>query len=242
MLFRSQEGRQAVVYQLINGNERRALKVFKPAYRKPTLVLLTDRLAAFAALPGLQVCQRAILTTHQHAALVQTHPELSFSVVMSWVEGPTWFDVINQKHKLTVDQSRQLAGALVNILIGMERSSVAHCDLSGPNVLLPIFALSSAKAKPSSISAIQIVDVEQLYSASLTRPEAIPSGSPGYAHKTSPSGLWNVEADRFAGAVLIAEIWGGAMNACAAPRTANNISIPMKYSKTLRVIGFLPRC
>jgi len=52
------------------------------------------------------------------------------------------------------------------------------------------------------------VDVEQLYSSDLKRPELLPGGSPGYAHRTAPEGLWSPNADRFAGAVLIAEMLG----------------------------------
>lgn len=40
------------------------------------------------------------------------------------------------------------------------------------------------------------------------RPTLIAAGSPGYAHRTVPQGLWAPEADRFAGAVLLAEMLG----------------------------------
>jgi len=46
---------------------RAALKVFKPRYRIPALVTLADRLAAFADLPGLQVCRRTVLTMQRPA-------------------------------------------------------------------------------------------------------------------------------------------------------------------------------
>jgi hypothetical protein len=54
------------------------------------------------------------------------------------------------------------------------------------------------------------VDVEGLYAPGLPRPEALPSGSSGYAHRTAREGLWGPTADRFAGAVLLAEMlcWG----------------------------------
>jgi Tol biopolymer transport system component len=53
-----------------------------------------------------------------------------------------------------------------------------------------------------------IVDVEGLYAPGLPRPEALPSGSSGYAHRTAREGLWGPTADRFAGAVLLAEMLG----------------------------------
>ena len=56
-----QEGRQAIVYQLAaEGQEKRALKVFKAHYRLPALVSLAAKLAPFADLPGLQVCWHSL--------------------------------------------------------------------------------------------------------------------------------------------------------------------------------------
>jgi hypothetical protein len=55
---------------------------------------------------------------------------------------------------------------------------------------------------------VALVDVEQMYGPSLNRPHLLPGGSPGYAHRTAPDGLWSPEADRFAGAILIAEMLG----------------------------------
>jgi tricorn protease-like protein len=52
------------------------------------------------------------------------------------------------------------------------------------------------------------VDVEGLYAPGLPRPEVLPSGSAGYAHRTAREGLWGPTADRFAGAVLLAEMLG----------------------------------
>jgi WD40 repeat protein len=53
-----------------------------------------------------------------------------------------------------------------------------------------------------------LVDVEGLYAPGLPRPEVLPSGSSGYAHRTAREGLWGPTADRFAGAVLLAEMLG----------------------------------
>jgi len=50
--------------------------------------------------------------------------------------------------------------------------------------------------------------VEQLCAPGVARPLALPAGSPGYAHRTAAAGLWQPEGDRFAGAVLLAELLG----------------------------------
>src|SRR5262245_30620803 len=66
-----QEGRAAVVYQIISNQGPRALKAFKQRFRLPSLVALSDRLATFAALPGLRVCTRNVLTARRHADLLR---------------------------------------------------------------------------------------------------------------------------------------------------------------------------
>jgi hypothetical protein len=55
---------------------------------------------------------------------------------------------------------------------------------------------------------VALVDLEDLYGPDLAQPDKLPGGSPGYAHKTAPTGLWSADADRFAGAVLLAEMLG----------------------------------
>ncbi len=202
-----QEGRQAIVYKLVSESEARAIKVFKPRYRVPALVGLTTHLAEYSNLPGLQVCRRTVLTPKNNADLLHAYPDLVYAVLMPWIEGPTWMEVMlarddSAQAPLTPEQSLVLARTLSGILAQMEEYQVAHCDLSAPNVLLPIMA----SGNEPTILPLALVDVEQLYAPGLTRPAALPGGSPGYAHKTAPEGVWSSDADRFAGAVLIAEM------------------------------------
>ena len=201
-----QEGRQAIVYQLAaQDGDAQALKVFKPRYRLPALVGQATKIAALADLPGLQVCRRTVLSARRNRDLLRQHPDLTYATVMPWVKGPTWMEVMLEKRELTPEQSLELARSLAEILATMEEHGLAHCDLSGPNVLLPSLAPS---AVPDSASSIQLVDVEQIYSSDLKRPELLPGGSPGYAHKTAPEGMWGSTADRFSGAALLGEMLG----------------------------------
>jgi hypothetical protein len=123
---------------------------------------------------------------------------------MPWVEGPTWQTILLSRNDppwspFAPEQSLSIARALARVLLSMEERSIAHCDLSASNLILsPDFSQATAA----------LVDVEGIYAPRLTRPELPPAGSPGYAHKTSSQGLWNAKADRFAGAVLLAEILG----------------------------------
>jgi len=200
-----QEGRTAVVYQIAGADDSRALKVFKPRYRVPGLVSLARRLAPFADMPGLRVCRRAVLTPQHDDDLLPQHPDLIYAVVMPWIEGPTWMEVLLEKEPFSQEQSLALARALATVLAGMEQESLAHCDLSGPNVLLPM--LAGAARNPSQ-AAVELVDVEQMYAPDLRRPDFLPSGSSGYAHRTASEAIWSPDADRFAGALLIAEMLG----------------------------------
>jgi Tol biopolymer transport system component len=202
-----QEGRAAIVYQIRNGHEYRALKVFKPRFQVPSLVALAERLEIFADLPGLHVCRRSVLTSRRHKVLIKDHPDLIFAVVMPWIEGPTWMEVLLEKDELSVDQSLTLAHSLVEILARMEERGLAHCDLSGSNMIISaLSAGTSANGGISSPFPIELVDVEQLFGPGLDPPELMPAGSSGYAHKAASRGLWQAKADRLSGAVLIAEI------------------------------------
>jgi WD40 repeat protein/rubrerythrin len=192
-----QSGRRGTVYQLMDeGGQAWALKVFLPQFREPRLVGEAERIRKYTELPGLRVAERDVLTSSQHITLIREHMELAYAVLMPWIPGRTWFEVVVNNIPISSDESLRIAHSVVHTLLGMEERGLAHCDLSGSNVIL----------KPDS--TIELVDLEEMYASDLSRPVALPGGSPGYAHKTAPEGLWQPEADRFAGAVLLAEILG----------------------------------
>ena len=114
-----QEGRQAVVYQLLAGEERVALKVFKPRFRDPGQVSLADKLAGYADLPGLRVCRRTVLSAQRHGVLLQEYPDLIYCVVMPWIEGPTWMQVVLERRALQAEGSLGLARELARVLARM---------------------------------------------------------------------------------------------------------------------------
>lgn len=206
-----QEGRAAVVYQLLaDQGQKRALKVFKATFREPSLVLLSERVRPFAALPGLSVCERTVLRPQQHNDLLRRYPDLTYAVLMPWIEGPTWMEILLSKKVLTDEQSLVIAHSLAKVLTEMEQHEIAHCDLSSANVMLPILARGEDAA---------LVDVEGLYAPNLAHPKHLLTGTKGYVHLstigqdsktsiTTNGGAWSARSDRFAGAVLLAEILG----------------------------------
>lgn len=196
-----QEGRTATVYQLSSPHETKALKVFLPRFRVPSLVMQAEQMASFGIFPGLQVCRRTVLTPSHHVKLLREFPDLTYSVLMNWIQGQTWMEIVQGKQTLSPDESLSIARTFTQILVGMEERGLAHCDLSAANIIIQF---QNSEKDPE----IALIDVEGLYSPGLLMPEALPSGSAGYAHKTADKGLWSRQADRFAGAVLIGEILG----------------------------------
>jgi hypothetical protein len=206
----AQAGRQGIVYQLNAKSgaphEAKALKVFFPKFRIPAMVYQSEHMEAYGNIPGLQVCKRDVLTPERNGSLIAEQPDLLYAVLMPWIHGTTWFDCLTDQRQLGASDSLALARALAGIGSAMEQKGLAHCDLSAPNVMLPFF---SEVELPEGTSAVELVDVEQMYSTKMDRPDALLAGSPGYAaHRTVHSGLWSAYADRFAGAIIIGEMLG----------------------------------
>lgn len=194
-----QEGRKAVVYQLLNNSQPFALKIFKPQYRSEELVNICDRLSQLSG-PGLEVCTRECLTTSSAPDLVKKYSEMEFAVLMPWAKGSTWFDIINSLTILDRNASKAIAKNLARVLSSLEKLGYAHCDIAGANVIVN-----------TGNGEIELIDVEDIWGPGFPQPNALPMGTDGYQHRTSRSsstGQWCVEGDRFSAAVLIAEILG----------------------------------
>ncbi|AVP43671.1 tetratricopeptide repeat protein [Bacillus cereus] len=197
-----QEGRQGTVYQLQheNGVERIALKVFKERYRdeKHQLAFLKP----LSSLAGLKVCSRYIVTTEEHTSAIEKSEDLANSIVMPWIEGPTWADILQEQRVLSKEQCFFIAEAFLTTLKMMEENEVAHNDLSSSNVLIPFLSENPIEGQ----HYIELVDVEQMYGPKSKRPSLLPAGSAGYAPVYLENGIWQKEADRFAGAILLGEV------------------------------------
>jgi hypothetical protein len=194
-----QEGRKAFVYQLSGGPDQGlyALKKFKEAFRLPELVDICDQLARFARWPGLEVCNRVCLNADRHPDVLNDYPDLLYAVLMPWIGGSTWYDIVIGETPLTRLEALAYANATAQVLAAIEEAGLAHCDVSAANVII----------NPNTQRA-HLIDVEDLYAPGFSPPASLPAGTDGYAHHTARDGIWEAEADRFAGAVIIAEMAG----------------------------------
>ena len=192
-----QEGRKAIVFQLSKNGGLFALKIFKRKYRQPLLVETCDHLSQLA-LPGLEVCRRRCLTPATATALLQQFPEMEYAVLMPWIRGSTWFDILITKTPIDKGASQKIAKNTATVLAELEQRGYAHCDVAAANVIVNTMT-----------GEVNFIDVEDMFGPGLPSLGDLPSGTDGYHHRTSrasPQGQWCGEGDRFSSAVLLAEM------------------------------------
>jgi hypothetical protein len=195
------EGGKAHVYRIqdTSTGAECALKVMKPRFRESSLVERCEALDALKALPGMAVCERRCFTAHTAPATLAQYRDLEYAILMPWIEGQTWFDIVAAGLGGSAisdrDAALSTASSFVQVLAALEEHGVAHCDLSAGNVVVE-----------TTRSEVALVDVEDVYKPELSPPGSVPAGTPGYQHRTSPAGMWRPDADRFAGAILLAEM------------------------------------
>jgi len=189
-----QDGRRAEVWQLVGAdNSKYALKVFLSRFRDASMVSVAEKLEPFASISGLEACKRTVLTASRHIELIQAHRDLTYAILMPWLDGSTWQELLSEE-EMSDERSLALGRSFARMMTSLEEKGLAHCDLSGPNVII----------QPGDQPGL--VDLEEMYGPGFLKPSILSAGSPGYAHQTARHGLWSKEADRFAGAVLLAEM------------------------------------
>ena len=194
-------GGRGRVYRLTQNGERYALKVFNAKFRSPTtgpaIIRAKEAVFPFRTLPGMEVCERSVLTSQQHPNLIKRIEQLEYGVLMPWIGGQSWWDVVEAKEPLTADTCLKLAGAIVNVLAGLEKEGLAHCDVGNTNIF---FDMGQGK--------VWLIDIEEMYIPGLNQPMNRGFGTDGYRHRRNPGSLWGPFGDRFAGAILLSEILG----------------------------------
>jgi hypothetical protein len=199
LAFAAEAGR-AIVYQVKDKQGRLwALKVFFPEYRSPQLLESHKHLRAVESYEGLMAASRRIVTPGEGDA--RTIRDLHYAVLMRWVPGRTWFDLMEMVglgrvnppiHTLPV--ARQLTSRFLKVMEQLESSGVAHTDISAGNVTVEHGAKDT-----------QLLDLEDMYLPRGPRPVVTTPGTPGYSHPNVKS-TWQPDGDRYATAVLSAEL------------------------------------
>ncbi len=192
-----QEGRKSWIYKLREkySGESYALKVFKPAFRDPQVTATVSHLKKYESVPGMRVSQRFVLNSNDIPEPPNLGADLHFAIMMPWIDGLLWSVIIMKRMSLSNKTTLSLASKFSELLKCIETNGDAHCDIAGENVIVDL-----------STKDVELVDVEDMYSENLSIPRYVPAGGDGYQHRLSRIGQWGRSADRFAGAVLLAEI------------------------------------
>lgn len=193
----AQESATSTVYKLANQRRSVALKVFKPHAKFELTQSLNETLAWARNSPGMETCDRRVISRENARELVERHKSLEYAILMPWQEGLTWFEIIYTKRALSFKQCYELVKEMVWVLYGLELNSLTHCDLAADNIMIDL------KAKK-----VHLLDVENVYAPWLTRPTplALDRSTGYYCPDAWQDDLWGEYSDRFAGSLLIVEM------------------------------------
>jgi serine/threonine protein kinase len=194
----AESGKEGTVYKVLQDNERYALKVFYPQYRDKRLLENTDKVHRFKDLEGFRVAKRRVLTPEAFPDLLKKFPDLTYAVLMPWIDGTVWGNLILETDpSLQPENYVQIAYALARVVSSLELQGLAHCDLSNNNFIIA-----------KSPAGLQLIDIEDMYGPDMPRPVPdVSYGTVGYRTKwIAAQGLWGPESDRFSLAVLCSEI------------------------------------
>jgi serine/threonine protein kinase len=207
----AQQGAKGITFQLqdIATSQLYALKVLYRQYRTPWMAGVTRRLAQYQHVPGLEAAARRCLTRRDFPEVIKAHPELEYAILMPWLEGILWAEIIQARQPLMPPAALTLALLAAKVLRDFEQRGIAHTDIAGNNTII----------RPG-YAGMSLVDIEDLYAPGWPKPHHISTGTAGYQHRAGRrNGQWCPEGDRFAGAVLIAE-----MLSWSAPAVRNSVA------------------
>ncbi|MGH9768841.1 MAG: protein kinase domain-containing protein [Blastocatellia bacterium] len=188
-------GKKAKVFKLKEKSGYFALKVFFKKYAVAENAISTLQLVQYAKVPGLKVCQREMV--YDTDAYNINEPGLEFAILMPWISGKAWAEIVTNREDLPERECIALAREMATVLKGLEDRGLTHADISSNNVFV----------EPGLSPRLELIDVEDMYGKGFFHPEEAPAGTPGYNHPpSSEESYWNPYGDRFAGAVILAEM------------------------------------
>lgn len=222
------EGGEAFVYRIQHMGDKRdyALKVMKRGHRDSYSLQVTQYLTQHMHAPELFLGRRACLTQEQYPELIRRFPDLEYAVLMPWIEGRTWAGLMLDpvaSVQYTPTHARKLAAATAYVLWNLEDRSLAHTDIAGGNVILS-----------PDMGQIQLIDLDSMYIPGAKMPKKRSRGSPGYQHPNQDvRGQWRSDGDRFAGAILLAEMltWWNPVVRAETPEGSESLFTPQELQQ-----------
>jgi serine/threonine protein kinase len=188
-------GKKATVYKVKGDSSDFALKVFHKRFALRDNVWSTFQLLPYSKVPGLKVCKREIICDSDAYGIDE--PGLAFAICMPWISGKSWEEILIRKEGLSQQQCIAIARKTASVLKGLEDRKLVHADVSSSNVFIEL----------GSSPRVELIDVEDMYHPNFIRVSWPPDGSPGYNHPGNEgNACQNPYGDRFAGAVLLAEM------------------------------------
>jgi serine/threonine protein kinase len=193
------EGRYGTVWKLRHDGtgDLHALKVYESP-RKREQTRNSKRVQNLQGIFGLSVLGQRFLQP-QEVQASGFALDLKYALLMPWIDGKTWFEVIGDREELSVQDCLTTARALCRVLSAIEKEGGAHADISSSNVMVQ-----------STKGGTELIDAEDMFLPELNPPVAKPAGSDGYRHPCLGDGghQWHEHGDRFAGGTLICEMLG----------------------------------
>jgi hypothetical protein len=191
------QGSQSSVHRLIHKKDQNqyALKVMKGVHRHPFLVRQAERLKTLTGMPGLSLSDREVLHPAVHKELILEKPDFLYAVFMPWIEGNSWQEIVEGKQTLSKEDCLTLARSLAQCLTALEGKGMAHCQLTGENVLID-----------GSRERVELADLEHVYAPGWEKPPPWPATTTGYSHRSGGSPDWTPLEDRYAGSIMLAEL------------------------------------
>lgn len=234
----AQEGGEAVIYQVrdTTRNVLMALKVTKPLYRGEQIARAATALAPYKDIAGLRVGDRLCLTRPRHAKLIAMYPDLEYAILMPWLNGHTWAGFLLDRvtaTRYTREQAKALALATAHILWDLESHHLTHTDIAGGNIIVA-----------PDMRRVELLDIESLYAHGSRVPKLHSMGSPGYQQRNlDQRGQCRPEGDRFAGAMLLAEMlsWWSSQVRALTPNRAESLFQPLELQITDQYHPAYPR-
>ena len=206
-VYENNIGARAVIYKIqnIQSGTIHALKIFRQQYQFSYSKENFDYAQrALCKIPAFAwISQRFMINQADDGTLLRARANafLENAIVMPWLEFDNITDVrfLVKKGRLSLTQvdAYKIARSFFESMHQIELLGIAHGDIASSNILID-----------TTNHQVHIIDVEDIFHDSLVKPKAVldgPGGSQGYRFSASFSS-WDVMADRFASAVLIAEL------------------------------------